>query len=398
MKILGIETSCDETAIALIETRGEGAPTECKILASLIHSQADLHSKFGGVYPTLAKREHGKNLIPILEKALLKSSLPILRELTDKEYEERARDFQKDIAPQNPELYEAFMNAPFLKSVPNIDRIAVTEGPGLEPALWVGITLAGMLAKLWNIPVLPVNHMEGHVLGSLIDSNIQKGEWQKLKALPLPSLAFLISGGHTEFVSIEKIGSYKIIGQTKDDAVGEAFDKAARLLGLPYPGGPELSKMAEEAESAGLKSLVRLPRPMSNSGDLNFSFSGIKTAVLYALRDLEKEHGQVTIEMKKGLALEFETAVTETLSAKLRMALEQTGSASLVIGGGVSANQRLRKAFESIANEYGIELFLPTKHVSGDNALMIALSGALKPEPLSGSGLKARGTWKIDSK
>lgn len=397
MTILAIETSCDETAIALIETRGTGKDMECRVISSLIHSQADLHREFGGVYPTLAKREHGKNLFPLLDKTFRVAHVHNKGKIENTEYLNFTNEFKQNIAPQNPELFEAFLGADFLKDIPAIDLIAVTEGPGLEPALWVGITFAGMIGKLWNMPVVPINHMEGHVVGSLIDSEAERNSWQKLKDLPLPSLAFLISGGHTELVKIDKIGSYEIIGQTKDDAVGEAFDKVARLLGLPYPGGPELSKLSTHAEKSDIPSPVKLPRPMINSGDLSFSFSGLKTAVLYALRDLEKEHGKVTDEMKAGIAYEFEMAIAETLGSKLRLALDKTNATSLIIGGGVSANDRLRKQFSDISLEYNIPIYLPTKHVAGDNALMIALAAAFKPVPQEGHGLKARGTWRIDS-
>ena len=393
---MGIETSCDETAIAIIKTSGKkGEPNpqdalpECTVLSSLIHSQADLHSQFGGVYPTLAKREHGKNLVPLLQKALGEAKLQVKTELPAEKIETFRQEFKNGVAPQNPELFEAFSGAEFLAQVPEIDLIAVTEGPGLEPALWVGITFAEMLGRMWNVPVIPVNHMEGHIVGSLL----RRESFEKRDFLT-PALAFLISGGHTEFVQVDQIGSYKVIGQTKDDAVGEAFDKVARLLGMPYPGGPQISQAAKEAREKGIPSPLKLPRPMIGSGDLNFSFSGIKTAVLYALRDLEKKHGTVTDEMKKGLALEFETAIVETLSAKLKSALDSINAACLIVGGGVSANDMIRQSFEQVSSEYGIPIFLPSKHVSGDNALMIALAASYKN--ISFSPLKAKGTWRID--
>lgn len=382
MIILGIETSCDETALALIETRQIAGIFEVRILASLIHSQADLHSPYGGVFPTLAKREHEKHLQPLLDQLLASQ-------------------------PQKP----------------HIDAIAVTEGPGLEPALWTGIVFAERLANEWGVPVIPVNHMEGHIVGSLLNSDTPDGTWQKLKELPMPSLAFLISGGHTELVTITQQNEggihipsnpagadrwlpilgftgmcmppsfcYTVIGATKDDAVGEAFDKVARVLGLPYPGGPQISRLAEEARAAGIASSVKLPRPMIHSKDLQFSFSGLKTAVLYAARDAEKA-GVFDDIFKKGLAREFEDAVIETLSSKLRNALEQTSAQSLIIGGGVSANAMLRTAFEAIAQEFGIPIFMPSRHVSGDNALMIALAGSLSGAP--SSKLKAHGTKKL---
>lgn len=363
MIFLGIETSCDETALALIETRQNNGIFECRVIASLIHSQAELHSPYGGVFPMLAKREHEKNLPIVLEKLLAEST----------KIQERGTDAEK----------------------PPIDAIAVTEGPGLEPALWTGIVFAEELSKKWNVPIIPVNHMEGHIVGSLLASDIADGKWQTLKTLPTPALALLISGGHTELVSIEKIGSYRIVGRTKDDAVGEAFDKVARLLGLPYPGGPRVSKLANEAREKNIVSSVKLPRPMIASKDLDFSFSGLKTAVLYAIREAEKTpYGKLNEDSIKGLCREFEDAVTETLITKLRTAIEETGSQSIIIGGGVAANITLRNQFETIASEYSIPLFMPSKHISGDNALMIALAGALNTSQPSRK-LKAHGTKKL---
>lgn len=372
MYILGIETSCDETALALIETRDFGDTFECRVISSLIHSQAELHSPYGGVFPTLAKREHEKNL-PLLLKELMATN-----------------------------------------STVHIDAIAVTEGPGLEPALWTGIVFAEQLAKEWNVPIIPVNHMEGHVIGSLLKSDAPQGEWQSLLPLNMPALALLISGGHTELVKIEhgeeqardtssesrgpepakrpQALSYTIIGQTKDDAVGEAFDKTARLLGIPYPGGPRLSALAQEARSEKIESPVKLPRPMISSKDLDFSFSGLKTAVLYAVRDAEAA-GKLDTSFKKGLAREFEDAVIETLSAKLRKAIDQVGAHTIIIGGGVSANTSLRAQCEAIAAEYGIPLYQPSRHISGDNALMIALAGAFNT-PVN-RALKAHGTKRL---
>ncbi len=380
MIILGIETSCDETALALIETRGTGTSFECRVMASLIHSQADLHSPYGGVFPTLAKREHEKNL-------------PILLEQLLKDHQEK----------------------------PGV--IAVTEGPGLEPALWTGIVFAEKLSKEWSVPIIPINHMEGHVVGSLLQSDVPSDTWQTLKVLETPALAFLVSGGHTELVKVEvkqqeQVGSifprvlralrwsqssdprehapylfsYTLLGQTKDDAVGEAFDKAARLIGLPYPGGPKLSQMATEARKSGIIPALKLPRPMITSGDLNFSFSGLKTAVLYAVRDAEKA-GVFDDTFKKGLAREFEDAAIETLETKLRTAVEETGARTIIVGGGVSANALLRERLAAVAHEYDARLYLPSSHISGDNALMIALAGAFH-SPVD-RALKAHGTKRL---
>jgi N6-L-threonylcarbamoyladenine synthase len=376
-----------------------------------VHSQAALHSPYGGVFPTLAKREHEKNLVPLLAQILIQwKNTPTKtdRTLIQKEaYEQHISAFKQEYAGQNADLVESFAGALFLAEKPPIDAIAVTEGPGLEPALWTGIVFAQMLSTLWDIPILPINHMEGHVVGSLLPSDLTNDSWQQLKPLHAPALAFLISGGHTELVKVEAHSSpthslprlsYEIIGQTKDDAVGEAFDKVARLLSLPYPGGPHISKLAAEARTENILPTVKLPRPMIQSKDLNFSFSGLKTAVLYAVRDAEKissPSGTLTDQFKKGLAREFEDSIVETLDAKLRKALDDTGAQTIIIGGGVSANTLLRERFEKTATEYGVSLYLPSSHISGDNALMIALAGAfnsdLTPRPVRAHGTKRLG-------
>ena len=398
MIILGIETSCDDTALALIETRGEGSTLECRVISSLVHSQADLHSAYGGVFPSLAKREHGKNLVPLLHKLLIQSTDALetlsgpFREISLTKFETILEPFRTSLQGSNPDLIASMAHAEFLTKIPHIDRIAVTEGPGLEPALWVGISFARMLSSLWNIPLTAVNHMEGHIVGSLLESDTAFGTWQSLKPLHTPALALLISGGHTELVNIHKLGTYTIIGQTKDDAVGEAFDKVARLLELGYPGGPHIARLAEEALQEKIPSPVQLPRPMIHSADLDFSFSGLKTAVLYTIREAPRDaDGHLTDSFKKGLAYEFERSVTETLETKVRKALEHTGAHTLIIGGGVSANHVLRKCFTHIADEYAIPLYMPTRHISGDNALMIALAGALDTT-LHTRALKADGT------
>jgi len=401
MIILGIETSCDETALALIETRSNEGLFEFRVINSMIHSQAELHSAYGGVYPNLAKREHGKNLIPLFKKLLDDSAIVTSKPnkvLIDEEYEKIITHFKDTLLAQNPELKESLTAADFLKTIPAIDKIAVTEGPGLEPALWTGITFAHMLSELWSIPAIPINHMEGHILGSLMESDAPYGTWQHLRKCEFPAISLLISGGHTEIVEMNSFGDYKIIGQTKDDAVGEAYDKVARLLELPYPGGPHISKMAQEAIQENIVSEIKLPRPMLQSKDLDFSFSGLKTAVLYAIRDEQKRIGEdqkISQEFKKGLAREFEEAVSETLEKKLRKAIDNTSAKTIIIGGGVSANFMLRGKFNDIGTEYGIPLYMPTRHISGDNALMIALVGALTKADGEKKILKANGTKRL---
>jgi N6-L-threonylcarbamoyladenine synthase len=488
MTILGIETSCDETALALMETRGTDGVLEYRVIQSLIHSQAEIHSAYGGVFPALAKREHSKNLVPLLEKILgdlpHKDTGDATHPISNRKLEENITERAPKITPhinntdqnfnskntfaekfqllkktygeQNADLIASLEHAHFLEHIPYIDCIAVTQGPGLEPALWVGITFAQILGEVWNIPVVPVNHMEGHVVGSLVSNDKPYGTWQELQKLKLPAVALLISGGHTELIKVtshkyanaqvhktqeeqEHTGNiqelespnlclaYFLLGQTRDDAVGEAFDKVARLLGLSYPGGPHLARLAHEAWEQKVPSPVKLPRPMINSADLDFSFSGLKTAVLYAVRDAEKKGilisntkesnspseksahliiSKKTPEQltqhenfKKGLAYEFEQAVTDVLDTKLRKAIEQIGAQSIIVGGGVSANHVLRNRFTKIAEQYGIPLFLPSLHIAGDNALMIALVVALHHSqgelPTNKQDIHAQGTQKI---
>jgi N6-L-threonylcarbamoyladenine synthase len=316
--------------------------------------------------------------------------------LSQERFRETVESFRAEVAPQNPDLFESFASADFLRDAPPIDRIAVTEGPGLEPTLWVGINFARMLAALWKTPIVPVDHMEGHIVGSLLPLEAMDGAWQKLYAAPMPAVALLISGGHTELVEVRGIGDYRVIGKTRDDAVGEAFDKAARQIGLPYPGGPHIEKLSRLAREENLQSPIKLPRPMIGSGNLDFSFSGLKTAVLYAVRAAPKDQGGVlSDDWKKGLAREFEQAVAETLGAKLRLAVEKVGARSIMIGGGVSANRFLQDNFKNIAAEKKIPLFLPSQHISGDNALMIAIAGAMHDKIKTPSMIRAHGTKSL---
>jgi len=246
---------------------------------------------------------------------------------------------------------------------PKIDAIAVTAGPGLEPALWVGINFALALGEIWNVPVYPTNHMAGHLFSPLLSPTL------KNKPFQFPALALLISGGHTELVLSESWNNHKVIGQTRDDAVGEAFDKVARLLGLPYPGGPEVSKLAQEARDTGQTPEFSLPRPMLDSDDFAFSFSGLKTAVLYLL----KKFADVNSDVKHQVAREFEDAVTEVLVTKTERAIAAHSPKTLVVAGGVSANAHIRQAFENLEKMYpSLTLFIPPTNLSTDNAIMIA--------------------------
>ena len=252
---------------------------------------------------------------------------------------------------------------------PNVDVISVTSGPGLAPALWVGIVFAQALGKLWDIPVIGVNHMEGHIASVLMENT-------NSRPVQFPALALLISGGHTELVEIENWGKYFVLGQTVDDAVGEAFDKTARLLGLPYPGGPEISRLAEYAREKNIPRTAKLPRPMIHSNNLNFSFSGLKTAVLYYIRDNFNGDAQImSSEQKADLAREFEDAVIEVLVNKTEKALAETEAKTLIIGGGVIANKKIKGFFLEFETKYpGLIVKTPTKSLATDNALMIAVA------------------------
>ena len=301
MIILSIETSCDETAISIVEANGDFPTAKYEILGNALFSQVETHKEYGGVFPTLAKREHIATIIPMLEKAIAESKLKatFAPTLTDEEKAEVHKILSREssLADQVIGFYESHGRPP-------IDLIAVTSGPGLEPALWVGINFAKALSHLWRIKVVPVDHMEGHILASVFDGH-------RIAELTFPSLALLVSGGHTELILMENWGQYKKIGQTRDDAVGEAFDKVARLLSLPYPGGPEISRLAEIARYNKLPAFADLPRPMLHTNDFDFSFSGLKTAVLYARRDKV-----LTDTDKQALARDFEDAVVEVLTKK----------------------------------------------------------------------------------
>jgi N6-L-threonylcarbamoyladenine synthase len=260
---------------------------------------------------------------------------------------------------------------------PALDAIAVTAGPGLEPALWVGINFAKALSAAWELPMVAANHMEGHILSGLARRSGSEGGTSELtiEGLALPVLALLISGGHTELVLMKEWLSYELVGQTRDDAVGEAFDKVARMLALPYPGGPQISKLAEEArnEPDDFTKGLELPRPMLHDDTCDFSFAGLKTAVLYLLK---KQDG-ISGEDKKRIALEFENAVSEVLWKKTARALEQTNAKTLVLGGGVSANTHIRRVFtENIEKDFSeVSLRIPSAELTTDNAVMIALAG-----------------------
>ncbi|HBM45593.1 MAG: putative tRNA threonylcarbamoyladenosine biosynthesis protein Gcp [Parcubacteria group bacterium GW2011_GWF2_38_76] len=374
MIILSIETSCDDTAIAIIEAKGGFKKPSFKVLSSLTHSQIELHAKWQGVVPSLAKREHSINLTPLLETSLQKAGL--LKETKSKA---PIPEELKTILEREPELLENLeILLPKIKT-PKIDAIAVTYGPGLEPALWVGVSLAKALSICWKKPIIPVNHMEGHALSSLLES---KSKVKSYKVIKFPAIALLVSGGHTELVLMKDWLKYKIIGSTRDDASGEAFDKVARIIGLTYPGGPQISKLAESFDPKNGTG-IKFPRPMINSDDFDFSFSGLKTAVLYKAKEL----GQLTEELKKEIAYEFEQAVVDTLVSKTKKALIKFKAKSLILGGGVSANKKLRISTTEIVQKYfpETELLIPEISLSADNAGMIGVAGyfrSIKKKPV----------------
>ena len=384
MKILAIETSCDETAVAIVEAEGDEQSARFRVLGNALLSQIEVHKEYGGVFPALAKREHAKNLVPLLEATLEEAEL--LHE-DIQAIPEETRTKISEILAREPELCEPFLAFVSESERPEIDAIAVTQGPGLEPALWVGINFAKALALLWQKPLVAVNHMEGHILAALArqeapstkheESNKSQTEKLEIKNVDMPVLALLISGGHTELVLMRAWLRYKLIGQTRDDAVGEAFDKVARMLGLPYPGGPEISRLAElvrsQVETSNTQQSFSLPRPMIHDSTCDFSFAGLKTAVLYLLKNTPDLNGRE----KQHLAREFENAATEVLWKKTARALDETSAQTLVVGGGVSANTHIRRVFkEKMASEFpDSSLRIPASSLTTDNAVMIALTG-----------------------
>ena len=318
MRVLGIETSCDETGVALYDT-------ERGLLADALYSQVDIHAEYGGVVPELASRDHVRKTLPLIDQVLTESGL--------------ARG--------------------------DIDGVAYTAGPGLVGALMVGATLGRAIAAGLGVPSLGVHHMEGHLLAPMLAA----GDL----APAYPFVALLVSGGHTQLVRVDGLGRYELLGESLDDAAGEAFDKTAKMLGLPYPGGPHVAKLAEQGDPARFD----FPRPMVKQGGLDFSFSGLKTHTLTTVRACEVE-GALSDKDKADIARAFECAVVDTLVIKCRRALKQEGLTRLVMAGGVSANVRLRAALEEKLAKEGCEVFYPAPSLCTDNGAMIAYAGALR--------------------
>jgi len=352
MLILSIETSCDETAMSLVEAGGdiESGP-KFKILKDLVSSQIEIHRPFGGVVPNLAKREHLKNL-PILFGEI--------------------RNYESGI-----------MN--------KIDLIAVTVGPGLEPALWTGINFAKDMGKKYSKPVIGVNHLEGHLVSFLLPKRTESLDHQTpsseyWKSI-FPAIALIASGGHTILIYANNITTQKKLGETRDDAVGEAFDKVARLLGLPYPGGPEIEKLAKE----GNRKAIDFPRPMINEKNFDFSFSGLKTSVLYYLRDNK-------YFSKEDVAASFEKSAIDVLVKKTEQAclLEKPQSKSIILSGGVASNKLLQEEMKKMTNKINRKLLIPDSKYNTDNATMIAAAGYINYLTNVGYPLGANGNLEIN--
>lgn len=317
MRVLGIETSCDETGVAIYDSQ-QG------VIADVLFSQVELHAQFGGVVPELASRDHVRRLLPLVDQVLRESGL-------------------------NPQ---------------DLDAIAHTAGPGLVGALLVGSTLANALAWSWDLPVVPVHHMEGHLLAPLLEEG----------SADFPFVALLVSGGHTQLVAVQAVGQYQLLGESLDDAAGEAFDKTAKMLGLGYPGGPAVAKAALQGDRAR----HRFPRPMTDRPGLDFSFSGLKTHTLVLANSLRNSDGEISEADIADVCAGFEEAVADTLTIKCRRALEQTGMQRLVLAGGVAANQRLREKLAAQSSKRGWQLFYPRLKFCTDNGAMIAYAGACR--------------------
>ncbi len=329
MTILGIETSCDETAISVLDING---PDDIKVRANIVSSQIKLHAEFGGVVPNLAAREHAKNINHVFETALRVAGI---------------KDFTTEI-----------------------DLIAVTHGPGLGPALLVGIAFAKTISMTHDKPLVGVDHMRGHVYSNwLPDRAHELTSSRASKQFPIMNL--IVSGGHTELVLMSDYEEFKLIGETMDDAVGEAFDKVARLLDLGYPGGPAISKIAEHGDPKRFP----LPRPMLHSKNFNFSFSGLKTAVLYLLRDLKEQGVEINDQTKADIAASFQEAAVDVLIQKTIHAAREHNVSAIFLSGGVSANTLLRKNLKIATEKAGLLFSCPPLVYTGDNATMIALAG-----------------------
>jgi N6-L-threonylcarbamoyladenine synthase len=331
MRILALESSCDESAVAVYDDAAG-------LLSHVLHSQVDLHRVYGGVVPELASRDHVRRLLPLVRAAMAEAQT----------------------------------------SPGDLDGVAFTAGPGLIGALLTGVALGRSLAFAWKIPAVAVHHLEGHLLAPLLEDDPP----------PFPHLALLVSGGHTMLIDVAAPGDYRLLGETRDDAAGEAFDKSAKLLGLPYPGGPELARLAE----TGRAGRFEFPRPMLDRAGLEFSFSGLKTAVSLAARGAHDDQARADI------AAGVQEAIVDTLVAKTLRALDQTGHPALVVAGGVGANRLLRERLAAEAARQGVRVHYPRIEFCTDNAAMIAVAGMahLKAGRHEGAAIRARATWPLE--
>ena len=317
MIVLGFESSCDETGVALVDASGKAVP---QLLSHALYSQIDMHQAYGGVVPELASRDHIRRVLPLTHEVMKEAGIALAQ----------------------------------------VDVVAYTRGPGLAGALLVGAGVACSMAAALGKPVMGVHHLEGHLLSPFLSADPPE----------FPFVALLVSGGHTQLMRVNRVGSYEILGETIDDAAGEAFDKSAKLMGLPYPGGPHLSKLAQQGDAAAFK----LPRPLLHSGNLDFSFAGLKTAVLTQAKKL----GDELENRKADLAASTEAAIVDVLVKKSMSAMTQTGLKRLVVAGGVGANSLLRKQLNDECSKRGIRVHYPQLHLCTDNGAMIALAAGMR--------------------
>ncbi len=392
LTILAIETSCDETAIALLKSFNPQRP-RFELLANVVASQIKIHRRYGGVYPTLAKREHQRNLVPVLEQSLSEAKLlkkskcqnPNAKSISKIKYQAL-----KEILVREQILFERLKNFFRNYQKPKIDIIAVTIGPGLEPCLWVGVNFAKALSFFWELPVIPVDHMKAHILANWLSlSN------QKLKIL-FPAVCLVVSGGHTQLVLMKNFDQYEIIGETKDDAAGECFDKTARTLGLPYPGGPAIAAEAAKFNVRHSKFKIQLPRPMIYSKNYDFSFSGLKTAVLYHF----KKQPSKTKRSKKytrAMAYEIQKAINDVLVKKTIRAAKDFRVKTIILAGGVAANEELRKSLKIYSLETKINFLVPPRKFCTDNAAMVAVAAFFQQKKKKDwQSLEAKANLKIN--
>jgi N6-L-threonylcarbamoyladenine synthase len=367
MRILAIETSCDDTCVTIVEAtpvRGRKIP-RFRVRANIVSSQTKIHRKYGGVVPSLAKRAHQENLLPVLKEALREAGIKV--------------SAQGGSAPGGKK--------------PKIDLIAVTHGPGLEPALWTGVNFARALSYWWGIPLLGVDHMEGHIAANFL--NVTGSD-----PVTFPAICLAVSGGHTQLILVKDINKYKLLGETLDDAAGEGFDKVARMLGLSFPGGPEIERSAKGGDPKAFD----FPRPMLHSKDYNFSFSGLKTAVLYKLKEVcgisDFPHKKLTAKIRRDVAASFQQAVVDVLIAKTVKAAKECEAKTVMLAGGVAANLELRKQLSQKIKESmpNTKYLIPDTNLATDNAAMIAAAAYFHRNQATLTRyktLKANGNLKI---